>query len=137
MKTNGLALIKQRLSSMSPVEKRIAACILQDPDRAVNSTIGRLAADAGVAVSSVVNFAVSLGFKGFAELKINMAQNLAGSGELERLPEALEGDPRRALRHIISAAMVSFEDTWQALGDELSQAAELLMAASRREAEMR
>ena len=131
MSANGLALIKQRLSSMSPVEKKIANCILADPSRVVNSTIGRLAADAGTAVSSVVNFAVSLGFKGFSELKINLAQNLGDAINAKYVVVDAGDDPKLAMRNLISSAMVSFEDTFAAIGDELVQAGDLLMKASR------
>ena len=127
MNPNGLALIKQRLSSMSPVEKKIANCILADPARAVNSTIGKLAADAGTAVSSVVNFAVSLGFKGFSELKINLAQNLSETTGVKYVDVNAADDPKAAMRNLIASAMVSFEDTYAAIGDELTEAGEILM----------
>ena len=131
MNPNGLALIKQRLSSMSPVEKKIANCILADPVRAVNSTIGRLAADAGTAVSSVVNFAVSLGFKGFSDLKINLAQNLSAATGAVYLDVSAADDPKAAMRNLITSAVKSFEDTHSALVDELSEAGDLLMQTSR------
>ena len=131
MNPNGLALIKQRLSSMSPVEKKIANCILADPSRAVNSTIGRLAADAGTAVSSVVNFAVSLGFRGFSELKINLAQNLSEATGREYLDVKAADDPKAAMRNLITSATASFEDTFASLGDELKTAGDILMQATR------
>lgn len=130
MNSNGLALIKQRLSSMSPVEKKIANCILADPSRAINSTIGRLAADAGTAVSSVVNFAVSLGFKGFSELKINLAQNLTERPEVKYVDANAADDPKSAMRNLITRAVVSFEDTYSALDQELAEAGDLLLQAA-------
>ena len=131
MSQNGLALIKQRLSSMSPVEKKIANCILADPSRAVNSTIGRLAADAGTAVSSVVNFAVSLGFKGFSELKINLAQNLSEVTGAQYINASAADDPKAAMRNLITRTNVSFEDTYAAMEGELVQAGDMLLQASR------
>lgn len=60
-----LSVLKQRLSSMTPVEKRIAACILEAPGEVINETLTHLAARAKTSAGSVANFATSMGFKGF------------------------------------------------------------------------
>ena len=66
---NCLSLIQQKYPGMSPVEKRIADCIMEDPQAAVNATIVYIAARAQVSEGSVINFASSLGFKGFSQMK--------------------------------------------------------------------
>ncbi|MDO4548489.1 MAG: transcriptional regulator, partial [Clostridia bacterium] len=74
---NALSLIQKNYSSMSPVEKRIADCILADPEAAINATVVYISAKAEVSEGSVMNFASMLGFKGFSQMKINLAQNLS------------------------------------------------------------
>lgn len=129
--TKCLALLKQRLASMTPAEKRIALCILESPEEVINETLTHLAKRAGTSGGSVANFAVSMGFKGFSDLKIQLAHSL----EKPQTPAfdgvAAADDPRTAMRKMMNAAQISFQDTFEAMGTELMQAAELLMNARR------
>lgn len=129
--TKCLAMLKQRLSSMTPVEKRIAACILEAPSEVINETITHLAARAGTSAGSVANFASSMGFKGFSDMKIQLASSL----EKPQAPAfdgvAAADDPRTAMKKMMAAAQNSFLDTFDAMGDELLRAADLLMNARR------
>ena len=56
-----LPLIRQRYPTLSPTEKKIAACILDDPEAVVNETVTHLARRASTATSSVANFAQAMG----------------------------------------------------------------------------
>lgn len=53
---NCLSILKQRMPAMTPAEKRIAACILENPDMVINETITPLAKRAGTSSGSVANF---------------------------------------------------------------------------------
>ncbi len=126
---NSLQQMRQGLAAMSPVEQKIASCILENPADAVNETIGHLGQRAGVSVSSIVNFAVSLGYKGFSELKINMAQHLTGFCSLNFDNVTAEDAPKAAMRKMIDNAAASFACTYDAMGDELANAARIFMDA--------
>ena len=76
---NGLTLLRQRFDSMTAVEKKIAACILESPETVVNETISHLASRAGTSSGSITNFASTMGFKGFSDLKIQIAQSIRSS----------------------------------------------------------
>lgn len=110
---NGFHLMKQRYSSMSPAEKKIADYILEDPERAAGTTIVCLAREAGVSPGSISNFAGSLGFSGFAQLKLNLARNL---GETEAKEEEKLEKP--LLRGLMESARSSFESTFQTVSEE-------------------
>lgn len=127
---NSLQQMRQSLVSMSPVEQRIAGCILENPGEAINETIGHLAQRACVSVSSIVNFSVSLGFRGFSELKINIAQHLTGFCSLNFDNVTAEDAPKAAMRKMIDNAAASFSCTYDAMGDELLQAANLFINAN-------
>lgn len=126
-----LPLIRQRYPTMSPTEKKIAACILEDPETVINETVTHLARRAATASSSVANFAQGMGFRGFTDMKIALARSLEGVGAVSFDDVTAEDDPRQAMRKMIVNAQDSFESTYTALGDELQQAADLLMGASR------
>jgi len=126
-----LSLLKQRLPSMTPTEKKIASCILESPDVVINETITHLAERAGTSSGSVANFAASMGFRGFSDMKIQIAQSLETSGTPAFDGVDASDDPRAAMQKIIASAQTAFKDTLDAMGDELAQAAQLLMSARR------
>lgn len=73
---NALTIIKRKYLSMSEVERRIADFILEQPRATLLITARSLAETASVSEGSIINFAKGLGFSGFSEMKINLAQNL-------------------------------------------------------------
>lgn len=126
---NCLSMIQQRYPEMSPVEKRIADCILEDPEAAVNATIVYIAAKAQVSEGSVINFSVSMGFKGFSQMKIHLAQSLTSYNTPNLLKQ--DATPKQVMRNLIDRALNSFESTCDVMGDEMERAAGLLMEADR------
>jgi DNA-binding MurR/RpiR family transcriptional regulator len=68
------------LGSLKPAERRIADCVLKDPERVITSPIEQIKEASGASVGSIVGFCRSLGFKGFADFKIALARDLAQSG---------------------------------------------------------
>lgn len=126
---NCLSLIQQRYPEMSPVEKRIADCILADPKKIMNSTVVYISATAGVSEGSVINFSNSLGFKGFSQLKINLAQNISAFNTQDEINE--DDTPKQIMRKIIDRAVASFESTYESMENEVEEAAKLLLKASR------
>lgn len=128
---NAISLLKQRLPSMTPVERKIAACILEKPELVIDETITHLAQRAGTSSGSVANFAAAQGFRGFSDMKIQIARSLENAQK-----PAFDGvnagdDPRAAMQKIMQAAQTAFQDTLGVMGDELSEAARLLMNARR------
>lgn len=126
---NCLSLIRQRYADMSPVEKRIADCILAEPEKVMNSTLVYVATKAKVSEGSIINFSNSLGYKGFSQLKINLAQNVSSYSTQDEV--TAEDTPKQILRKLIDRAVTSFESTYDTLNHELGDAAELLLGAGK------
>lgn len=126
-----LPMLRQRLSSMTPVEKRIAACILEAPDRVINETITHLAARAGTSSGSVANFASAMGFRGFSDMKIRLAQSLESAKAPDFDGVSASDDPKSAMEKLMAATHTSFRDTLDSVGDSLTQAAQLMESAKR------
>ena len=126
-----LTEIRQRYASMTPVERRIASCILEAPERVINEPITQLAARTGISSGSIAKFAASMGFKGYAGMKIGIAQ------VLER-PETLTFDgveptdgPKMAMKKLMQSSQTSFLNTFHAISTELDDAAAMLTQACR------
>ncbi|WP_314430992.1 MurR/RpiR family transcriptional regulator [Microbacterium lacticum] len=80
---NALTAMHQRLSSMTPTERRVADYVIADPDRTVRAKITRLAADCGTSPTSIARFAKSLGFRGYTDFRLALAAEVQ-RGETER-----------------------------------------------------
>lgn len=128
---NAISALRQRLSSMTPAEKKIAVCILDDPGAVINETITHLAKRAGTSAGSVANFAAAMGFRGYSDMKIQLAQGLDKAGQPAFDGVEAGDDALSAMRKLIASAQTAFSDTYDSLGDSLDRAAALLMGARR------
>lgn len=75
-----LAYLKGSLASLNPTDRRIADCVLADPEKVVASSIADIKEASGASVGSIVGFCRRLGLSGFADFKIALARDLAQSG---------------------------------------------------------
>lgn len=61
-------------------ETRVAEAVMRDPATSVHRTLAELAAEAAVSEPTVVRFCRAIGFRGFREFQITLAQALAAQG---------------------------------------------------------
>ena len=69
MKRNLLTEIEERMSTFSKSQKLISRYILENYDKAAYMTASRLGAIVKVSESTVVRFAIELGFEGYPEFQ--------------------------------------------------------------------
>lgn len=62
---------------LRPSEVRVARTVLADPSATVQMSMAALAASAGVSEPTVMRFCTGLGFDGFQDFKITLAESLA------------------------------------------------------------
>ncbi len=74
MTADGLVRIRQALPSLRPAEARIAEAVLADPAAVVGKTITELAALVGTSQATVVRFCRAVGYAGYPEFRIDLAQ---------------------------------------------------------------
>lgn len=73
---NGLARLQGILPQLKAAERRVADVLLAQPDDVVRISITELAERSQVSEATVVRLSRKLGFSGFQELKIRIAQDL-------------------------------------------------------------
>ncbi|BAS28072.1 transcriptional regulator [Limnochorda pilosa] len=73
---NGLARLQGILPELRAAERRVAECLLAKPDDVVRISITELAERSQASEATVVRLSRKLGFSGFQELKIRIAQDL-------------------------------------------------------------
>lgn len=79
------ARVRAQLPGLSPAEARVATLVLDGPDQVAHLTIVEMAAAAGCSTATVVRTARRLGFSGYPDLRLAMAEQAgrasrAGSG---------------------------------------------------------
>lgn len=115
MQSNGvncLLRIKESLHALSPMEKKMAAYILDHPDQAINLPIDDLAAKGGVSTSTVNRMCRSLGFTGYKEFSMNLYSVQAAAKESVTFEDIRAGDaPATVLRNISLSSIKAIRDT--------------------------
>jgi RpiR family transcriptional regulator, carbohydrate utilization regulator len=72
-----LANLRSTLASLTPTDRRIADCVLANPETILTSPIAHLSTQSHTSVGSIVAFCRHLGLKGFADFKLALATDLA------------------------------------------------------------
>lgn len=127
---NTILHLKSTYPEMRPSEQRLADTILKDPARIVHLSITELASEANVSDATIVKFCKRLGYKGFPEFKILLAQDVAMKtspiyGQVER-----DDTVKAVTEKIFQANITALQDTVQVLDSEaMHQAVEMLAKA--------
>lgn len=69
--------IRSQLDSLSKSERKVALAVLDNPDLAISENITALAKNAQVSEPTVVRFCRAIGYDGWHEFKLKLAQTLA------------------------------------------------------------
>lgn len=74
--TGCLTRIRSSMNAFKPAERTIADFVLESPERILQMSISELARDAGAGESTVIRFCRTLGYGGYQEFKLRLAQDL-------------------------------------------------------------
>lgn len=127
-----LASIRSHVGSLPPGDRRVAEAILAAPHEVIHMTVAELAARAGTAESTTVRCCHKLGYRGFQNLKIHLARELAS-----HQPEVIESledaeHPHDVLRSVLSFDAEVLRDALSTLDPEAFDAASAALEQARR-----
>lgn len=119
---NPILHLKSVYPTFRPAERRLADEILNDPERVVHLSITELACQANVSDATIVKFCKRLGYKGFQEFKILLAQNVVVKqppvyGQVEANDEV-----GTIKEKIFQANITALQDTVQVLSNKALEA---------------
>lgn len=72
---HGILRIESHFGSLKPAERKVAEYILNNPSETIRLSITRLAEHVGVSEATIVKFCQHIGYSGYQELKIMLAQS--------------------------------------------------------------
>ena len=120
-KENLISLMNEKLADMSKGQKKLAAYILANFDKAVFLTAAKLGKEVGVSESTVIRFATLLGYKGFPEFHKALEKVVQGKlNSIERL-EVSTGKMKR--QEVLEAVLKSDAERIKVTLDALDRAA--------------
>lgn len=124
--------IKSKLKLLTEAESKVANYVLENYMSILNFTVTELAEKSNSSDATVVRFCRSVGYKGYNEFKINLAQDAIVpykhlNSELE------EGDtPAEIINKVIRSEIAVLEETLNILDDKaLGKAAEFISKANK------
>lgn len=88
---HGILRINSYLEQLKPAEKRVAQYIIDNHEEVIHLSITKLARKADVSEATVVKFCQHIGYSGYQELKIMLAQ-VEKKGEKERIYGEIEAN---------------------------------------------
>ncbi|GAB3068849.1 MurR/RpiR family transcriptional regulator [Virgibacillus ainsalahensis] len=126
----GLVILKEMLNSLPQSERKIAAYILENPEKSIQLTALQLGENSQTSSAAVIRLCKSLGFRGFQELKIRVAGDL----QAEAVNEYRDIEPNEGLKNIIdkvtSNTMQTLKETADIMNvDNLQKAVKALSNA--------
>ncbi len=117
-----LAHVGGRLPPLQAAEARVAQLLVQQPARVIFSSVAELAELASTSGATVVRCTQTLGFKGFHDLKVALAEELAGTVPAIT-PVYATRDPRlAALAQVTAAGAAAVRDAAALVGPDLFDA---------------
>ncbi|HEY6117589.1 MAG TPA: MurR/RpiR family transcriptional regulator [Candidatus Dormibacteraeota bacterium] len=126
-------LVRQRLDSLSPAERRLARVLLASYPIAGLESVARFAERAGVSPPTVTRFITKLGFRGYPEFQESLRHEVQArlSSPLERYRDEPKQDS--AVKTALDVAARNLQATLDLLSDrDVKEAIELLSDVRRR-----
>ena len=127
-----LLKIKSLMPALSAKEQKIADFILDDPRFASRMTINEMAANLGVADSTVFKFTKKLGYRGFRDFRTDLLAEEFDPQISIHENVTPDDDPLTVAEKIIHSSAKSLNDTLALLSaDDLERALDYLLGAAR------
>src|SRR5438093_7592848 len=126
-------LVRQRLDSLSPAERRLARVLLASYPIAGLESVARFAERAGVSPPTVTRFIAKLGFRGYPEFQENLRHEVQArlSSPLERYRD--EPKQESAVKTALDVSAHNLQSTLDLLSErDVKEAIELLADVRRR-----
>lgn len=129
---NALTRIRSKLPTLNESELRVAMYVLHAPDQIIRLSMAQVARECSVSDTTVLRFARNVGFRGYTDLKLRLAQDLARPGQIIHQDVMETDDAATIARKVFMSNIKAIEDTLEVMDRHaLNHAVDLLQNARR------
>lgn len=117
-----LTAIQRKLPELSKGQKRIANFLIENYDKAVYLTASKLGEITGVSESTVVRFAIELGFDGYPKLQRSLEEivktNLTAAQRIQVSSDRIVKSDKHILRSVLESDLERIQTTLNEIDEE-------------------
>lgn len=124
--------IRSIYATLSDKERIMAEFILEYPDKIIHSTINEIAEELKVADSTVFRFCKKMGYKGFQNLKISLATEIANEMKDVHEKVSKSDDEKTILDKVFHSNIKTLQDTLEVIDEkDFSKAVDVIIHANK------
>ena len=131
-KAGCLLRIKSAVEMFKPAERAVAAYVLSHPEQVMHMSVSEAARDIEVGESTVIRFCRALGYKGYQEFKLRLAQDLVEPVEFIHENISFADGAADLAQKVFQTNIKAVGDTMKALDPEMVEVAAKALAHARR-----
>jgi len=118
-----LLRIKSAIEMFKPAERAVAEYVLGQPGEVMNMSVSEAARDIGVGESTVIRFCRALGYKGYQEFKLRLAQDLVEPVEFIHENISFADTTAELAQKVFQTNIQAVADTMKALDPQMIEVA--------------
>lgn len=127
-----LIRLRSMIQNLKPAERTIGDFVLADPERVIQMSISELAMRASVGESTVIRFCRALGYGGYQEFKLRLAQDLVEPVEYIHENISFNDSIDDLAKKIFQTNVKAVEDTMKSLDRGMVEVAAKALASARK-----
>jgi len=127
-----LIRIKSAMESFKPSERSVAEFALENPAKVMHMSISEASQSVGVGESTIIRFCRSLGYKGYQDFKLRLAQDLVEPVHHIHENVSFSDNPKDLATKVFQTNRQAVEDTMRSLDPEMVDVAAKLLTGARR-----
>lgn len=124
--------IKSAMEDFKPSERAVADFVLRDPERVMQMSVSEAARDSGVGEATIIRFCRALGYKGYQEFKLRLAQDLVEPVEFIHENISFADTTADLAQKVFQTNIKAVEDTMKAVDPEMVEVAAKALAEAGR-----
>lgn len=115
-----------------PAEAAVAEFVLARPERVLQMSVSEVARDSGVGEATVIRFCRAVGYKGYQEFKLRLAQDLVEPVEFIHSNISFDDATQDLVHKVFQTNQKAVEDTQRAVDPRIVEVAAKAVASARR-----
>lgn len=127
-----LIRITGAMDSFKRSEKLVAEFALANPERVMQMSISEASQEIGVGESTIIRFCRVLGYKGYQEFKLRLAQDLVEPVHYIHENVSFSDSPKELAKKVFQTNLKAVEDTMKSLDPEIVEVAARSLIDARR-----